>query len=422
MIKRKRYSQDKEQIREGRSKKAKVQKKEDEKVSHVLHMLKDAGTNQRQEVEDDAHHMEHLTRLKRRERRRLKKEQQATLKSVVERESEGKRQKNPQVLQVRPEQSTKRERRKKKHGRNDNEQQAEKSPWKILDPIGGRMLDLEPVFSSDEKHLLLAYDKAIVVYSTATSLPIRHLRINKADRITAFAFSSSSESQIYLSTLSGTIERWDWSHGSRIGSWKLSSLIYSLKTVYPATSEADTNDLVFTVDTKGTGSWLMSAHRLADRANNMKPDVKTLLSHSKPISFMKVLENGRYIIATSESQLIIGNCDSPDPPNLQDLSYTWRIVECPEWITSFDARISYDELPKEQSKKGTKENASLVIAVGGLKGSIHIYEDLLGKLICKEHPNSKERPVDIMSRRLHWHRNAVLAIKWSLDGECAIIQ
>ena len=311
---------------------------------------------------------------------------------------------------------SKREQQKSKNKSNKGETHIEEPTWKVSDPVGGHMLDVEPIFSRDEKYLLVAYDTAITVYSTSTSLPVRRLRTNKSNRLSACTLSASTDSQTYISTVSGEIEKWDWTEGSRIGRWKLSSSIYSLVTSTP-TAEESSNELVYTVDRKDADQWRISAHRLQSGEHAAKTDVKTLLRHQDPLSSLRILAGGRFVVAASGSLLMIGHTTKPNPSMLQELSYTWRIVECPEWITCIDARISHIERVEKPSKGGTRRFEALDIAVGGLKGSIHVYDNLLGKLIRTEQPTSKEVPEDIKSRRLHWHRNAVLSLKWSLDGE-----
>ncbi|KAL2039315.1 hypothetical protein N7G274_007983 [Stereocaulon virgatum] len=287
--------------------------------------------------------------------------------------------------------------------------------WKISDPIGGHMRDLDPLFSQDEKYLLIAYNAVVAIYSTSTSLPIRQLRIKKADSISGFAFSSENSSHLYISTVSGTIERWDWVEGTRTGHWTLASSVYALVTSSRGLEES-TRDLVYTVDSKHGEPWLLSAHRLARVDDATNSDAATLLKYDEPISSIKVLERGRVIVAASRAQLIIGYCKNPITPDLRDLSYTWRIVECPEWIAGFDVRTRHRMVQNQAEKKGMVSEA-IDVAIGGLKGSIYIYEDLLNQLIHRER---RKDSIDIISRRLHWHRNSVLTIKWSLDGNYLI--
>lgn len=287
--------------------------------------------------------------------------------------------------------------------------------WRLSEAVGGQMLDVDPVFSPDEKFLLVAYGTSIAVYSTSTSIVVRQLRIHKADSISAFAFSSTTPGHLYLSTISGTIEKWDWTEGLRLSHWRISSSIYSLVTAKQNTGDLG-SEMVYTIDRKGQGSWLLSVHRLAGVGDGAKTEVKTLFTYEHTLSSIYVFEKGRVIVATSGSQLIFGSSDKPALSPLKDVSYTWRIVDCPEYIVSTDVRVRPSERIQKTAKEGKSAASIIDVVIGGLKGSIHIYEDLPRKLIQRDHRASKGNSVDITSRRLHWHRNAVQAVKWSADG------
>ena len=181
-------------------------------------------------------------------------------------------------------------------------------------------------------------------------------------------------------------------------------------------------DLVYTIDRQEKGTWLLSVHRLAGGDDGTKTDVNIILTTQQALSTVKVLENGRVIVATSGSQLMIGSSDEPAQFPLKDVSYRWRIIECPEVIVGTDIRVRPSERNPKTSKRGNLLANPMDIVVGGLKGSIHIYEDLLRKIIKSDHRAGKLSSAEITSRRLHWHRNAVLAVKWSADGKVSLSQ
>ena len=262
--------------------------------------------------------------------------------------------------------------------------------------------------------MLLAYHTSIAVYSTSTSLLVRQLRVKKDEHISGFTFAPQNQNHLYVSTVSGLIEKWDWVEGSRLGQWKLSSSIHSLLTSSPGPKDPG-KDLVYTIDREEGEPWLLSAHRLAGVEDAANTDVVTLLKYEETLSSFQVLEGGKIIVAAAGSNVIVGYCEAPDMPTLQDLSYVWRVIECPEWVASIDAR----NRPRPEKVAEKKAGACEVVdvAIGGYQGSIYIYEDLLTRLIRKERFPSKATAGDITSRRLHWHRNSVLAVKWSLDGE-----
>ena len=254
------------------------------------------------------------------------------------------------------------------------------------------------------------------MYSTSTSLLVRQLRIHKADSISAFAFSSTTPGHLYLSTISGTIEKWDWSEGLRLSHWKISSSIYSLVTAKQNTGDLG-SEMVYTIDRKGQGPWLLSVHRLAGVGDGAKTEVKTLFTDEHALSSINVIENGRVIVATSGSQLIFGSSDEPALSPLKNVSYTWRIVDCPEFIVSTDVRVRPSERIQKTADEGRSAAMIIDVVIGGLKGSIHVYEDLLRKMVKVDRRASKGDLLDFTSRRLHWHRNAVQAVKWSTDGK-----
>ena len=268
------------------------------------------------------------------------------------------------------------------------------------------------------RFLLVAYSNSIAVYSTSTSLLVRHLRIDAADTVSAFAFSSTTQGHLYLSTISGTIEKWDWTEGSRLDRWRTSSSIYSLMTAKQNIDDPS-YDLVYTIDRKAQGSWLISVHRLAGHEASAKTDVKTLFTNKQALSSIILLERGRVIVATSGSSLILGSTNEPAPSLLKDLSYTWRIIACPEHVASTDVRVRPSEEVRKSSKGGRSSVEAIDIVVGGLKGSIYIYDDLLRKFIRRESGAGQGNSIEMTSLRLHWHRNTVQAVKWSADGRCS---
>lgn len=198
-----------------------------------------------------------------------------------------------------------------------------------------------------------------------------------------------------------------------MGKWDINSQIFHLTAAKPVAPEQQ-SDIVYTVDRKS--QWMITAHRLriGDRT-----ELHTLLKSTTAITHVKVSEGGKYVVVSAGQRLIIGITSNPSPPGLRELSYTWREIECSEWITSLDVRMNNanaaptDAQNSQSASSGSRGPRSLNITVGGLKGSIYVYQDLLGKLIRKEKRPNAAAPV---AQRLHWHRNGVGAVKWSMDG------
>lgn len=269
------------------------------------------------------------------------------------------------------------------------------------------------------RHLLLAYGTSIHVYSTSTSLLTRKLTIAKAGFIVGFVLSPTDDNLLYVATNIGSLYKHDWNNGKHLGRWDISSQIFNLAGSDSVATPAE-RDIIYTVDKKG--QWMITTHRLCGKADTSKTELRTLLKSSEPMTALKVLAGGKIIVASSGPRLMIGSSDVASPASLNDLSYVWREMLCPEWITSLDARVPSDS--SQIAGSGTARTnlsksralATVDIVIGDLKGAIFVYEDLLGKLIRKERHGKSVTGQDLTPQRLHWHRTGVSAAKWSLDG------
>ena len=267
---------------------------------------------------------------------------------------------------------------------------------------------------------MIAFNSTIHVYATDSSLPLQKLRLrDERDIVSGFAFSAKDPDHLYIGTRSGFIDEWAWRESRRLGSWNTQSSIRFLTT---AKAEApSTNHLVYTSDETfgGDNPYTITAHRLFGGDEAHKSDLKTLWRSDRPVQFLRVLEGGQNIIATSGSTILLGTTTEPNPPKLTELGYIWRQISCSEHITSADIRVRGRITdPTLQGKKAKKSDASpLDVAIGTLGGFIFIYRDLLGQLTA--HDVSLSSPLDD-PQRIHWHRNAVSSVKWSKDGNYLI--
>ena len=295
-----------------------------------------------------------------------------------------------------------------------------RSKWTMSDPIGGQMLDLDPIFTKDEQHLLVAYSMFVAVYSTSTSLLIRRLQVQKARIITGIALDVLEEDHILVATSSGEISKWNWKEGQRLNVWQISSKVHALSVARQSLSQ-EGSTIVYTIEKRDASQWSLCSHRLDGHGGSSKADTKTLLKFQNRLTGFEVLHGGKLVVVSSGQQLIIGTPEPPAPENMSEIKYLWRVVDCPEWIAGFDvqSRPSERTSKKYLSKGGLLE--AIDVAIGGLKGTIHIYEDLLQKLVRKENAGRAGNRETIGSRSLHWHRNAVLTVKWSADGKLSKI-
>ena len=253
--------------------------------------------------------------------------------------------------------------------------------------------------------MILAVRTQILVYYTATSLLLRSLRIEEHDKITSYIVCGSNSSHLFISTYSGVVLKWDWTMGQELKRWKLSE-----KLLYIAEQGQDQ---------KSESSSLLLIHEGSDQSrrlirrtfvdNSDKFEESVVLEHKSLASWMKVLDEGKCLILYAANKLLLGQ--AVRKPEGTPIKYVWREVELPQSIISVDARA---HVPYPGTKR---KHLAVDIVLGCQNGSILIYDDILFKLVCKERNPSEE---DIVARRFHWHRNEVLTVKWSIDGNYII--
>lgn len=272
------------------------------------------------------------------------------------------------------------------------------------------------------RYILIAYDASINIYAASTSMLVRKLCVGKSEKVTAFALSPCEPNNIFLSTNTGSIEKWDWVEGVRLEYWHISTSVYNLATASYRSDETP-NDLVYTVDKNGEGQWMLTVHRLLGGEEASKTDLGTLNKSSAPFTSVKIAENGRIVVLTSGSRLIVGSSDKPNLASLKDVVYVWRELNCSEWISTMDIRTRPFEMSSTKAKGAVLGfDGALDVAVGGLRGQIVIYDDLLNRLIQKEGDHKPQMKKGLSSQQLHWHRTAVLALKWSKDGMFIVVE
>lgn len=287
-------------------------------------------------------------------------------------------------------------------------------PWSISAPQGGWFLSQDPVFSPDEKYLLLGKLKALDVYAADTSLLVRSLSLGASSVALAYAISSTNPDLVYVADSAGIISLWNWTNGSKLGRWGIGANVQHLVVVaQPTTSR----DLVFAHEAED--KHIVNVHALYTGDEASKTEVKQILKTSRPITGMQVLLQGKLLVLSTPNSMIVGKRRKFKQTALQDFEYTWREFEMSKRITTFNAFV---QTPggKDKALEDTRDHLDL--AVGDEEGVIYLFEDVISRFVIveksqKEKSDKKVGPESLTPKRLHWHRTAVRALKWSLDGE-----
>ncbi|KAJ4349969.1 NET1-associated nuclear protein 1 [Didymosphaeria variabile] len=296
----------------------------------------------------------------------------------------------------------------------ENKRERNPDPWSISAPQGGWFLPQDPVFSPDEKYLLLGKLKALDVYAADTSLLVRSLPLGASSVALAYAISPTNPDLVYVADSAGIISLWNWTDGSKLGRWGIGLNVQHLVVVeQPITSR----DLVFTHE--ADSKHIVNVHALYTGEEASKTEVKQILRTSRPITEMQVFLQGKLVVLSTPNSMIVGKRRKFKQTALQDFEYTWREFEMSKRITTFNAFVQTSG-GKDQALEDARDHLNL--AVGDEEGVIYLFEDVISRLVAveksqKDVSDKKVGPESLTPKRLHWHRTAVRSLKYSLDGE-----
>ncbi|KAF2787970.1 WD40 repeat-like protein [Melanomma pulvis-pyrius CBS 109.77] len=296
---------------------------------------------------------------------------------------------------------------------------SKKSPWSVSAPFGGWFLPQDPAFSSDEKFLILANTRALQIYSTETSLLANTLPVGSGV-LTAYALSATNPSQVYIANSAGLITLWDWIGVKKIGRWDIGTNIRQIAVV---TQPETTQDLVYCHEVGS--SHVINVHALRTRDQKSQTDLKRIFKSKSPISNIEVLLGGNVVVVACATSVVIGRRSKLQKTTLQDFEYIWREFTTSKRITTLCSNIQRQQLVGEGKRSSKNVQDNLDIAVGDESGVIHLFEDILSVAAGLEKSQKKREGLtadleSLKPKRLHWHRDAVGSVKWSLDGNYVI--
>jgi NET1-associated nuclear protein 1 (U3 small nucleolar RNA-associated protein 17) len=315
-----------------------------------------------------------------------------------------------------------------------------KSPdtWKLSESIGGRMIDADPVFTQDERYALILYlrshaDKGrflivanrttILVYSTSNSLLSRSIKLaidpklRPNARIITFCLSPTNPDLLWVACSDGAIYSINWTSGAGADQyWGISSTGCIHMTVASMESAGRRRDVVFTTEARKDGGWRITANELAPPNGPIQTVARTIHSSNQRILFLKAGKEGSVIVATSGKGILLGSLRSADFGTIDKIKYEFRLFESSDAISSLDVRVT--DRPKSAilQDRGSKRYPVVDVAIGDVKGSIFVHNDLLQNIVRPQRNSTGESGIQLIPRKLHWHRQAVHSVKWSLDG------
>jgi NET1-associated nuclear protein 1 (U3 small nucleolar RNA-associated protein 17) len=250
------------------------------------------------------------------------------------------------------------------------------------------------------RHLILPTKSHIHVYSAATSLLVRSICVDLVNSVTSCILCPSDPEHILVSTYGGTITKYNWATGRKLRKWKTRSELLRIYGL-PASKSSDDGDTILAINQSSAGERDLSQYTLHHSPNVRLKEV-VLRSKQKMALTIVILDDGRLFIASAGDRLILGYLQ-----DLMSADYTWHEFTVPGKIVSFDARS------RQASNTTTKTRSTVDVALGLQDGAILIYDDVLSRLIGNQ---KSSKGIEMISRRLYWHRDLVCSVKWSRDG------
>ncbi|KAI0549580.1 WD40-repeat-containing domain protein [Xylaria curta] len=289
--------------------------------------------------------------------------------------------------------------------------------WKVSKPIGGRMLNIDPILTDDEKYLILAYNTSLQVYSAPESLLLRKIQLplaridGRRDQIAAVCPSATSPNLLWVASHGGSIWLIDWTTGT--GSEAHITLECDRLHDMFVDSVAIDNDArdVLYVSAKKEQTWHIIAHDVRDFE---LVGSKTIFSYTSTIGDLRVARLGYTFAAYAERTIILGYRKQEAALSFEDLAYEVMTLDASDEITCLDLQVTNRVHLNRKSQREASDAPVIDLVIGCARGAVFIYNDLLPQIRRLNTPKARHHA--LQPRKYHWHRKAVHAVKWSRDG------
>ncbi|CAH0056651.1 unnamed protein product [Clonostachys solani] len=288
--------------------------------------------------------------------------------------------------------------------------------WRVSKPMGGRMLDIDPILTADEQYIILTYNTSIQVYSASTSLLIRRISISTLESqsenptspptITATRLSLLNPDFVWVGCSDGRIFFVNWTQASRPKQkfQTKSATAKALATVLIGPSKK-VREAVLIVESDKQNRLDITAYLGPEESKH----ILNLKKNGFGLQLLESYENGKILVGAINDRLFIGTISSGQIETLAQLSFEFFSFDTPDLITCLDTKIT-------SQKSGSESRVNIL--VGGARGAIHLYHDALSRL--QAITKSKSEKDTIQAQKYHWHRKAVHSVKWSHDGNYMI--
>lgn len=287
--------------------------------------------------------------------------------------------------------------------------------------MGGRMLDIDPILTDDEQHLILSYNTSIQVYSTADSLLVRRIPISTLDAaapqgstpvtIVATRLSTQDADFVWVACSDGQVYHINWTRGAEtLPSFRTVSGTAKTMVVMPGAAREEKGDIVLVAESDKPHQMEVFAYQGKLGSATKSESVLILKRRGDGLQLLEASADGQILVGALHDRLFLAVASQTGTGKLEMLPYEFFSFDVPDLITALDLRV--------YARPFSTGGSSMVVDVvaGGSRGAIYAYRDVLSRLqaLGKLHKDG------LQVQKLHWHRKAVHSVKWSRDGNYLI--
>ncbi|KAI5467300.1 WD40-repeat-containing domain protein [Mariannaea sp. PMI_226] len=298
--------------------------------------------------------------------------------------------------------------------------------WRVSKPMGGRMLDIDPILTDDHQYLIIAYNTSIQIYSAVDSLLVRRIPITVVETsiehattpstIVATRLSKQNSNFVWVACSDGRVFHVDWTSTKIPESFQTRSQTAKALVVLSVQISGKPQEILLVAESDKSNRVEVVAY---EGKTEPAPSPKAIMAIKKPGDGLQLLESsqdGQVLVGAINDRLFMGVLVSKQVDTFEGLEYEIYSFDTPDLITSLDVRVS----PRPATGKKPQSDSFPVvdIIVGGARGSIYLYHDVLSRSQGAGKPGSDKDM--IQAQKYHWHRKAVHALKWSRDGNYMI--
>ncbi|KAI0016134.1 WD domain-containing protein [Xylariomycetidae sp. FL0641] len=287
--------------------------------------------------------------------------------------------------------------------------------------MGGRILNIDPILTPDERYLILPYTLSLQVYSASDSLLHRKIELTFPsdrkdwDQIVSVRQSATNPSTVWVASAAGLVWQIDWRSG-RGSEYPIQLDCELLRDLNSETiSNGQHQQEILLCSAQKGRKWHIFALEIRGHAVVAS---RSVFSHPAVIANVLSVRSGQTLVASTERTVLVGSLRSESVSSVTDLDYEFFTFNTSDEITCIDLQVTERIHLNRKSQRQSGNTPVVNIVVGTARGGIFLYDDLLPQLrhlLSPKRQNSSLQP-----RKHHWHRKAVHAVKWSRDGNYVI--